>query len=251
MAKRRVSLTLEQSLVERVDSESDRQGLNRSQMVEEILERHFEGQGLRTAVVLCGDPELKSLELHKGRAVLAHVLEHLSAEGVTRVILLAGPNKQRIEKEFGSEYEGLNLEYFEEESPSGTAAALKHVEADLGSQTFVVLNGHVITDVDLDEMFRVHTASGSTVTMALTTVENPSQYGVARLKGQRILGFEEKPEPGQEPSRLINAGTYILEPGIFGHLDSDSLEVVFEQLASEGLLSGYIYGGKWIDIGEE
>jgi NDP-sugar pyrophosphorylase family protein len=86
--------------------------------------------------------------------------------------------------------------------------------------------------------------------LALTTVEDPSRYGVARLKGRRILGFEEKPAKGKEPSRLINAGTYIFDPEIFSHLDADSLEEVFEQLASQSSLSGYIYGGKWKDIDE-
>lgn len=250
MTKKRISLTLEESLVERVDEEADRKGFNRSQMIESVLDGYFESKGLKTAVVLCGDPELKSLELHKGKAVLAHILAHLSEQGISRVVLLAGQNRQRIHEEFGDEYEGLNLDYVKEESPRGTAAALKQVEPEIGSETFVVLNGHVITDVDLDEMLRAHRNQGLAATIALTTVEDPSKYGVAKLKGQRILGFEEKPKPGEEPSRLINAGTYVLEPEIFDSLDSDSLETVFENLASDNQLSGYIYGGEWIDIDE-
>lgn len=250
MGKNRVSLTLEEGLVEKVDREADQRELNRSQTVEEILQDYFESKGVDTAVVLCGDPELKSLELYKGRAVLAHVLEHLSTQGISRVILLSGQNKGRIKKEFGNSYEGLSLEYVEEDSPRGTAAALSDVEAELGNKTFVLLNGHVITDVDFDEMLRVHRDESAMATMALTTVEDPSKYGVARLKGQKIIGFEEKPEPGNEPSRLINAGTYILGPEIFGQISADDIEEVFKQLASDGELAGYIYGGKWKDVSE-
>ena len=248
MAKQRISLTLEEETVERIDREADRESLNRSQKIQRVLENHFESKGLKNAVVLCGDPEVKSLNLYKGRSVLAHILEHLSEEGIRRAVLLAGQNRERIRKEFGKEYEGVNLDYVEEESPRGTAAALNQVEAELGDESFVVLNGHVITDVDLDEMLRTHREQDTIATMALTTVENPTNYGVARLKGQKILGFEEKPDPGNAPSRLINAGTYIFQPEIFQHLDNNSLEQVFEKLVDEDHLSGYIYGGEWIDI---
>lgn len=247
MSKKRVSLTLEESLVERLDDESDREDLNRSQMVEEILSRHFDSQGLDTAVILCGDPELKSLELYNGRSILSNILENLSKQGITRGVLLTGQNKERIRKEFGKSYEGINLEYFEEESVSGTASALSDLEAELNSP-FLVVNGHVIADVDLDEMYRFHRSNDSVATMALTTVENPSDYGVARLKGRKIIGFEEKPDPGKEPSRLINAGTYILTPSIFKHLEAEDLEAVFEDLAKKDELSGYIYGGEWKDV---
>lgn len=249
MPKRRVSLTLDEELVEKIDSSAEMSDLNRSQKVEEIIEEHFENQGLDTAVVLCGDPELKSLELYQGRSILSHILENFSEQGISRAILLTGQNRERIENEFGSSYDGVNIEYFSEQEPEGTAKALEKVKPELKS-SFLVVNGHVIAEVDVDEMFRHHNQQEAVATMALTTVEKPSNYGVARLKGQKVLGFEEKPEPGEEPSRLINAGTYILEPEIFPLLDQSDLEKVFEKLASEGELSGYIYGGEWSEVEE-
>ncbi|WEL20062.1 sugar phosphate nucleotidyltransferase [Candidatus Nanohalococcus occultus] len=247
MSKKRVSLTLEESLVDRLDAEAERKSHNRSQTVEEILSKYFDAQGLDTAVILCGDPELKSLELYNGRSILSNILENLSGQGIRRVVLLTGKNKERIRKEFGKSYEGISIEYVEDESVSGTAAALEKLEAELTS-SFLVVNGHVIADVDLDEMYRFHRSNESVATMALTTVEDPSRYGVARLKGRKVIGFEEKPEPGKEPSRLINAGRYVLDPEIFEHLSSEDLETVFESLAKSGRLSGYIYGGEWKDV---
>lgn len=246
MAKQRVSLTIEESLVERVDGEADRKGVNRSQMVEEILDSHFKQKGVNTAVVFCGDEENKTLELYDGKPVLSHVLDNLSEEGISRVILLAGQNKE-IEENFGSEYSELALEYVYEEEPSGTAAALKKAESKIG-ETFVAVNGHVMADVDLQDMLNVHEEEGNVATMALTAVEDPSNYGVARLKGRRVLGFEDRPEPGEEPSRLINAGTYVFSPEIFSMLESDSLGPVFMKLASDSELTGYIYGGDWKEI---
>lgn len=248
MAKKRVSLTLEEELVERIDSEASDSDLNRSQMVEDIVESYFEGQSLDTAVVLCGDSEARSLEDYKGKPVLEHILDHLSEESISRAILLIGRN-DGIEHEFGAEHKGVSLQYLREDEPRGTAAALRNVEK-MVEGTFVVLNGHVMSDVDLHEMVESHREQESVATIALTTVEDPSSYGVARLKGRRILGFEEKPSPGEEPSRLINAGTYVLEPEIFDYTGEDSLEDVFEHLASLRKLSGYIYGGKWMDVDE-
>ena len=246
MGKKRVSLTLEEDLVEKIDEEADSQEINRSQTVEDIIYDYFRGKGLETAVILCGDSENKTLNLYEGKPVLGHILDNLSGQGVSRVILLSGSNREEIEKQFGSSYEGMTLEYVEDEA-EGTAAALSKAEEKI-NETFVALNGHVVADVDLEDMMRVHREEDTAATMALTTVSSPSRYGVARLKGRKILGFEEKPEKGEEPSQLINAGTYILDSDIFEHLEAESLEKAFENLADQGLLSGYMYGGEWKDI---
>jgi NDP-sugar pyrophosphorylase family protein len=244
MAKQRISLTLEEEILDKVDTEADRQDLNRSQMMEKIVREYLSSQGLDTVVVFCGGREARSMKIHDGKPVLSHVLDSLAEEGIDRIILLAGPNKDGIEEHFGSSYRGSALEYFEEEEPQGTAAALGQVKDRIG-KTFLAVNGDVVTDVDIDDMLKVHRDEGNVATMALTTVENPSEYGVVRLKGRTILGFEEKPDLGAEPSRLINAGTYIFEPDIFSRLDSEALDNVFEELTSERQLTGYIYGGKW------
>ncbi|MFB6174414.1 MAG: sugar phosphate nucleotidyltransferase [Candidatus Nanohalobium sp.] len=249
MAKQRISLTLDEDLLEKIDAEVDRKDLNRSQMMDQVVSEYLSSQGLDTAVVFCGGEEAKSMQVYDGKPVLSHVLDHLSSEGIDRIVLLVGPNKDEIEGHFGSEYRGSALEYMEEQEPEGTASALEKVKEKIG-KTFVAVNGHVVTDVDLQDMLKVHRDEGNVATMALTTVENPSDYGVVKLKGRTILGFERKPDPGREPSRLINAGTYIFEPAIFSKLGPESLETVFEHLSSDKQLSGYIYGGKWQDIKE-
>lgn len=246
MGKKRISLTLDENLVEKIDAEAESRDINRSQTVEKITEEYFKGKGLNTALILCGDPENKTLDLYEGKPVLGHILDNLSTQGISRVILLAGQNRDEIDEQFGSSYEAMTLEYIEDKS-EGTAAALSKAEKKV-NETFVALNGHVVADVDLEDMLRVHREEDSSATMALTTETSPSHYGVAKLKGRKILGFEEKPEAGEEPSQLINAGTYILESNIFEYLEAESLEKAFENLADEGLLSGYIYGGKWKDI---
>lgn len=248
MAKKRVSLTLDEGIVEKVDHEADRRSLNRSQMVEDIIGQHFQQEGIDIAVVLCGDEDTKTLELYNGKPVLSHILDNLSEEGFNRVILLAGQNEV-IEENFGSGYKGLALEYVFENNPKGTAAAVSKVRDKIRND-FAVLNGHVIADVDFQDMLNVHREENALATIALAAVEDPANYGVAKLKGREILGFEEKPAEGQEPSRLINAGAYIFSPEVFSHLEEDSLESAFSRFASRSKLYGYIYGGDWKDIDE-
>lgn len=246
MAKQRISLTLEEELLEKVDAEAERKDLNRSQMMENIVGEYLSSQGLDTAAVFCGGEETPSMDIYKGKPVLSHVLDHMKEQGMERALLLTGTNREEIEEHFGSSYEGLEIEYFEEPEPQGTAAALSKVKERIG-KTFLAVNGNVVTDVDVEDMLKVHREEGKTATMALTTVENPSEYGVVKLKGRTVLGFEEKPDPGAEPTRLINAGTYIFEPEIFSKLTEEGLDMVFENLTSERELTGYIYGGKWKD----
>lgn len=244
MSKKRVSLTLDEDLVSKVNDEASGNDLNRSQQVEFILENYFSSRSITDAVVFCGGEDARSMEMHEGKPVLAHILDSLKSTTVQKVFLLAGRNADQISNYFGETYSRLRIRTISEERPEGTAAALEELEGKV-SDTFLVLNGHVLSDVDIGDMLDVHREEGSMATMALTTVNDPSNYGVARLKGRTILGFEEKPSAGEEPSRLINAGTYIFEPEIFDELNSDSIEEVFEKLASERKLSGYIYGGEW------
>lgn len=249
MSKKRVSLTLEESIVERIDAEADMNDVNRSRQVENLLREYFNNRAIKTAVIFCGDEELQSMEEWNGKPVLAHILDNLDNHDIKRVILLAGQNRTQVEDHFGSQYRRVKLEYVSEQEPKGTAAALEKISERINS-TFLALNGHVISDVDLEDMLEVHREENSVATMALTTVNNPSGYGVAKLKGRTILGFEEKPSQGEEPSRLINAGTYILEPDIFDYLKDSSLENVFERLSDLKKISGYIYGGTWKDFSE-
>ncbi|MFO7793349.1 MAG: sugar phosphate nucleotidyltransferase [Candidatus Nanohaloarchaea archaeon] len=242
MSKKRVSLTLNQTLLKRVDAEADHRSLNRSQMVEEIIEDYIRGQTIDTAVILCGDPDLSPLKEINGRPVLSHILEGLQDKGLTRAIILAGGNREKLQSHFGEKGFGITLDYVSDEV-EGPAEALKKLEDRIG-KTFLVLNGDVVLDLDIEDMVSVHRQEDSVATMALRTADDPSQYGVVRMKGRTVLGFEEKPEPGEEPTRLVNAGAYIFEPEAFSILEED-LDSFFEELSSEKQLSGYIYGGKW------
>jgi len=133
MPKKRVSLTLDEEIVRKLDREAGNYDVNRSQMMEKVIDNYFQAKGLDTAVILCGDEENKTLTLHEGKPVLSHIIEHIAKEGIKRAILIAGNNRDKIEPNFGSKHEGVTLEYIEENSPKGTASALLKAEEKIGN----------------------------------------------------------------------------------------------------------------------
>jgi mannose-1-phosphate guanylyltransferase len=106
------------------------------------------------------------------------------------------------------------LKYTVEPQPMGTAGAYKFAE-DLIREPTVVFNGDILTDLDLKTVIRQHKERKATATIVLTPVEDPSMYGVVETDDQgRVLRFLEKPKPEETACRNINAGTYVLEPGV-------------------------------------
>jgi NDP-sugar pyrophosphorylase family protein len=258
MAKQRVSVTLEEDLVERIDRKVETGSYtNRSQAIETFLTDHLQQEQVATAVILCGgaenDPECM---IHvNGKPVLQHTIEHLEDSGVDRVILAVGSGHESITEHFGKgdEYD-LTIDYVTEEEPLGTAGCLRRVR-DMLTDSFLLINGDVLCRVDIDDMATTHREDDVLTTMALTTVQDISPYGVVRLKGDRIIGFTQKPDQADAPSNLINAGVYLMEPEVIDMLPSEdekkrvNVEELFDRLAASDDLKGYVYEGNWQDLG--
>jgi mannose-1-phosphate guanylyltransferase len=140
----------------------------------------------------------------------------------------------------------------EEPRPLGTGGALKFAE-HLLDERFLMLNGDVLTDLDLSEQLAQHERTGAVATLALTPVEDPSAYGLVRTSDDhQVTGFVEKPAPDQIDTQNISAGIYVLERSVLELLEPDqpaSIERdVFPRLVGEGLYA-YVGDGYWLDIG--
>ena len=160
--------------------------------------------------------------------------------------------KEKVKDYFedGSKF-GVNIIYVEENEPLGTAGPLKLAKEHL-NDSFLVTNGDELKNINIPRMFRLHKRKDALSTIGLTTVTDPSEYGVAKLSGSRILEFVEKPKAEDAPSNLINAGFYIMEPEVidmipdgFSMLEKD----IFPKLAKQGRLRGFPFEGQWVDIG--
>jgi len=188
------------------------------------------------------------------RPFLAYMLEWLGRHGVEDVVMSMGYLATAVQNVLGdgSAY-GVRLRYVEEPDPRGTAGALKYAEALL-DERFFMLNGDVLTDIDLTAQLAQHAATGAVGTLALVPVPDPTAYGLVRLEDDgRVREFVEKPPADQIDTNLISAGAYALERSVLELIPPDvavSIErEVWPRLVGAGLY-GYVAGDAyWLDIG--
>jgi NDP-sugar pyrophosphorylase family protein len=187
---------------------------------------------------------------------LERSLRRLRAAGIDDVILPAGYLPEAITSYFGDGSRfGLRVRYVIEESPLGTAGALKNVEQYIDGP-FFVLNGDVLTSLDLRAMMAYHREKGGIGTLHLIPVEDPSAFGcVVHDAHGRVEAFVEKPPRDQAPTNEINAGTYLLEREVLDRIPAGrpvSIErETFPQLIDTGDQPLYAYATHdyWIDLG--
>ena len=188
-----------------------------------------------------------------GRPFLSFMLDWLGLHGVDQVILSCGFLSDAVRSVLGDIYRGMRLRYVVEDEPLGTAGpvALARDEGLLEEQV-LVLNGDVLTDVDLAAQLDQHERTGAWATLALTAVEDTSSYGVVPTDSDgRVEAFLEKTaEPA--PTNRINAGIYVLAEQVLAAIPAGR-PVSFEREVFPELVGGELYGfaadGYWIDIG--
>ena len=187
------------------------------------------------------------------RPFISFMLEWLRGHGVDDVILSCGFMADRVRGVLGDGSGlGLRLRYVEEPEPRGTAGAVKLAEPML-AERFLMLNGDVLTDIDLGAQIAQHEATGARATLALVAVTDPSAYGLVVLDERRaVTDFVEKPSSGGLPSNLISAGAYVLEREILELVAPDrkvSIEgEIWPLLVGDGLY-GFPSESYWMDIG--
>ena len=224
--------------------------------------------GVRQAVILVGGqgtrmrpltdtlpkPMLPLLDL----PFVERQVDHLSAAGVERVVFSCGYRPREIEEYFGDgASRGLQVGYVVDPEPLGTAGAIANAEELLDDDDVFVLNGDILTDLDLAALVAHHRGLGAEATIALTPVDDPSAFGLVRTDADdRVTEFVEKPGADQlvpgEPYR-INAGTYVLSPSArraIPHGQQVSIERdTFPLLAARGGVGAMASDCYWRDIG--
>ena len=190
------------------------------------------------------------------RPIIELLVRRLGAAGVSEVVLALGFKPEPFLAAFpDGECAGVRLRYAVEPEPLDTAGAIAFAAREAGiDDTFVVLNGDVICEVDISTLVDFHRAAGAEATLHLTPVPDPSAFGVVALgEAGRVLRFVEKPAPGTAPSNLINAGVYVLEPSVVERVavgQRSSIERdVFPAIVADGRVFGLATEDYWIDTG--
>lgn len=211
------------------------------------------GFGTRLRPLSCTRP--KMLFPLANQALLDWTLKNLSEGGVDTVVLAVNYMAEALVRYFGPTKFDLGIIYSREERPLGHGGPIKKAEDILrGDEPFLVLNGDIVSDINYKRLVDFHCEKGGLATVALYQVPDPSRYGAVEIDGDgRIHRFVEKPEPGEAPSNLVNAGIYVFEPEVIDFIPPgrpvSTEREVFPILAEKGTLYGFEIRGLWMDIG--
>ncbi|MGI8754147.1 MAG: sugar phosphate nucleotidyltransferase [Acidimicrobiales bacterium] len=212
------------------------------------------GQGTRLRPLTLTRP--KQMLPVAGQPMIERVLDHLRAHGISDVVLSLGYRPDAFLSAYpDGTCAGVGLHYAVEDHPLDTAGGIAFAARQAGiDEPFVVVNGDVLTDLDVAALIKLHQARGAEATIALTPVADPSAFGVVPTDdSDRVTAFIEKPPRGEAPTNLINAGTYVLDPSVLDLIEPDrktSIErEIFPALVERRTLFAMASDVEWIDAG--
>jgi mannose-1-phosphate guanylyltransferase len=190
------------------------------------------------------------------RPMIERVVQSLGSHGVTEAVLSLGYRPDAFLEAYpDGSCAGVRLTYAVEPEPLDTAGAVRFAALAAGiDDTFIVVNGDVLTDLDVSALWRFHQGHGGQGTIALTPVDDPSRFGVVPIDEEgRVIEFVEKPPAGTAPTNWVNAGTYVLEPSVLDRIEDGrkvSIErETFPTLATDGSLYAVQSSAYWLDAG--
>lgn len=194
------------------------------------------------------------------RPLLEYRLLNLRQHGVQDIVLACSQGMREVEEHFGDGSTlGVRLRYSYEDRPLGSGRAVKEAARFTGaSGTLVVCNGDILTNVDLTAMLERHRRTGAVLSISLAAVDDPWHFGVVAVDADlRIRHFVEKPPQGEEPSNLINGGTWLWEPDVLDRIPDDetavrdgfSERVLFPGIIADGLRVQGFEEDLWVDVG--
>jgi NDP-sugar pyrophosphorylase family protein len=204
------------------------------------------GEGTRLRPYTYSVP--KPMLMLGGKPIIQHVLENLRRAGIKDVTLNIGYKSEQFQGYFGDGSRlGMKIDYAIEKEKLDTAGAIAPFSGKV-KETFVVVMGDHLTDIDIADMVKEHRKSGAAATIALYHARMPLEYGVADIKDGRVTGFREKPLI----EHYYNTAIYVFEPKIFGYIKGkeDFAKDVFPRLLAGGeRINAYVFDGIWYDIG--
>jgi glucose-1-phosphate thymidylyltransferase long form len=220
-------------------------------MVQAIIMAGGKGSRIRPLTLLRPKPLIPVAN----RPMIDYIIEKLKINGYNDIVVTLNYLKSQLKTQLQKKHSQLNIKYCVEKEPMGTAGGVRNAKKHL-NDTFFVLSGDVMLDINLKKLLEFHQKKNALATILLTPVEDPTHFGIAVLDQEnQITKFLEKPEPEEVFSKIANTGTYVLEPEIFDYMDKDESEIdfskdVFPRLIREKAgIYGFISQCYWNDVG--
>jgi NDP-sugar pyrophosphorylase family protein len=257
-SKARLTITLDRDLLRQIDRMIDGKVVrNRSHAIELLLEKSLDSK-VTTAVILAGGKTPKDrnppLMPIGQKSLLDVTFDHLHQHGIQTVYILAGKSAHALREGIGNtNHHGMILNYMREDVPLGTAGAVQAIAGELMDESFLVIHGDVLTNINLSEFIEFHKHERTLATIAVKPREAERKYGKVLLQGNRITNFLETDE--SEGISIVNSGVYLLHPDALNLIEGDVPTFfekdLFPKLAAIGELSAFLFQGIWFDISNE
>jgi NDP-sugar pyrophosphorylase family protein len=270
MDRERISITLQRELIKKLDQAVDGTNIrNRSHAIEFYLSKTLMPR-VSKAVILAGGPGTsmrpftseipKGLIPIHGRPLLEYSLALLKKYHIQEVVLSVGHLGEQIQQHFGNgDKFGMQITYVHRDGYVGTAGALAAARPFVTNGPFVVMHGDILIDIDLDDMINFHEEHDYLVSMGLTSVNDPSDFGAVQVKRNTVVAFEEKPSIHTPRSHVVNTGVYVMGTDIYKYFPPEAISSsypgcslekdIFPKLIQQKKLGAYIFAGPWFDIG--
>ena len=261
--KTRITITLDKNILRRIDTLIDgKEVRNRSHAIESLISQTLQPK-LSQAVILAAGKGVrwrpltyeipKALIPIKGKPILEHTINYLKKHNIRDIFIVIGNLGDKIKSYFGNgERFGINITYIQDKKEKGTAPALRMAKNFIKNEQFLVWYIDEIADIDINDLVDFHTKHNALATLALSSVADPMGLGAVKLQGPMITEFLEKPPKKKIESYVVNAGIFIFQPEVFDYINDKTLSLekeVFPKIAEKNKLYGYLFSGKWFDIG--
>ncbi|MBI1935324.1 hypothetical protein HYS31_02685 [Candidatus Woesearchaeota archaeon] len=250
MAKSKIAISVDNSLLKLVDSKVDGSVIrSRSQAIEYFMKKGLQEQSVSTAVLLLkGEHQENALKDGKGTSLIRQQIDFFASHGINKLYIVTQHTRHMnklLEAVSGSK---INVEIVEKQA-KGNAEAMTAIK-DRVKNSFIVMSGDTYNNFDLLKMIKKHIDTDKLSTMGLMTREKPSHYGTAILDGDLIVDFQEKPK--HYSTNIVNAGIYIFKPEVFELFEgAASLEKeLFPRLARLKQLVGFFTYGEYVHVGD-
>lgn len=258
----RVTITIKPEILKKLDKMVDKKTVrNRSHAVESLITKALNRVEIDTALIMAGGDGVslrpityempKALIPIKGRPMLEHQLNILKKCDLRNIFASVNHMHGKIMERFGNGSNfGVNITYLIEDAPMGTAGSISLLKSH-AKGTFAMLNvDTLISGLNIPEIYEFHKREGKLATVLLSQAHNTHRFGVARMRGNLVTDFAEK--PAKSDSKLVNAGFCIFEPEVMKLVPDRKfmIEDLFGLLAKKEQLCGFIHDGAVFDVGD-
>jgi len=260
MTLKRVTITVKSDVLKRIDSMIDKKDIrNRSHAIEHLLKKSLNRTELDAVFIMAGGSgkALRPItyELPKplipiaGKPVLEHQINMFKKFGLDKFVVSINYMPEKVREYFGDGSKfNVSIKYIVEKNPLGTAGSLCLAKEYING-SFAMMNVDTLVKPDIYQMYEFHKKENSLATLLLASSHDPSSFGVAKMRGNKILEFSEKPKKAK--SNLINAGFCIFDRSVMDMVPKRRFMIqdLFNRLSSNSQLSGFVHDTSIFDIG--